>query len=848
MTNDLLQYLKPEHTRVYINSIFQNANDIQPTDQIEIRKIGQVMSGGAMKPFDESIACGMAAQFGTADDWQPLFAEWTCRRLEQAASAGVGAFMAPALLTDRRANDGSVRALVSVCADFDSGNPEEKLRAINQRFGFHPTMVIRSGGVTSEGFSKLHVHWRLAEPCTETWKVAYIREQIALQYGGDVSFKRIPQVIRIPGALYEKNGKYATTEIIEHDEHQEADIWLFEDVLNIDWDNLDAQSMWGQREHQKTDAERQQRLKQLQSEKIHEGGSDTDNRWQRFSEYAGHQIRQARSRMMTVDEAKESVHLWVENNMVPSWDRQRVDNEFKALLQRDKVNNADVWREHVLPPITIQDRGEDRPMQAPKPTDAALSTQEIPVVDPEVFSINTFDVGSLYAGQPAPVPYLIQNLLIDGATHAMVADGGVGKTYLGLELAMRAAAGPEFRGNKFMGFDVVKSCISVVFTVEDGKDDIHRRISALDPHGDLRKAAAGRCFIVPVQDQILGGLTLVERDNKGNLRPSLAWGMMIAKIEECRNSLKASDEPLLVMIDTYSATHHGDENTSTGTNEWFRAASLLRKFNATLWIMHHVKKANPEIEIKTPSDMRNNIRGSIAFANSCRVVYGIWEMPNSDSVMKDLPKEDGALLFNMGLLKNNTGIDWADRTDPRYKEPMITLRRTGSGQLVYDAMIHQHRIDLTVKKKERQQAKGDQLRAAVLHAITWYAENAWPLGERNLTKDRDKYLPSAFHDTKQEDVRKTIINLQKDGTIKEIKIKSRGNSFVIYDIPTGPYATEAQTDRVKETPVLGWQGFTYDDEHGDYVIRQQQPGDALDDPDLAGPSQSRMDFSYDQES
>jgi hypothetical protein len=837
---DLLAYLRPEHTRFYITQLFRNVLDIDESAQIEIRKIGKIMQAdGSVKPFDESVSCGLVPQFGAGADWHTHLAEWVIRRLEQAAKGGVGAFMAPAILNDRRANDQSVRQLVSVCADFDSGNPAEKLKALNARLGFRPTFVVRSGGITFEGHPKLHVHWRLKEPCAEPWKVAYIREQIALQFGGDASFKRIPQVIRIPGAYYDKGNGMASTELIDGtDADQEVDLGDFEEVLNIDWNKLDPQSMWGQREFTKSPEQKAQRMQQLQNEVIKEGGSDTDNRWQRFSEFAGHQIRQARMRMQSVEEANTSVHLWVQNNMVPSWDRQRVENEFKALLGKDRATHADAWAEHFKPPIQLL---QPLPGQQPapvQPTEAGPAIE--PVLDPNEFEIDTFDVGSLYAGKPPPVPYIIDNFLIEGAIHALVADGGVGKTYLGLDLAMRVAAGPDLQDNRFLGFDVIKKGLSIVFTVEDGKDDIHRRLVALDPHGDLRAAAAGNCFVIPVQDQLLGGLTLVERDGKGNLRPSPAWNFIITKIEACRQRSGRQDLPVFVVIDTYSATHHGDENTSTGTNEWFRAAGLLKKFNATLWIMHHVKKANPEVEIKTPSDMRNNIRGSIAFANSCRAVYGIWEMPNSDSVMKELPKETEARLFNMGLLKNNTGIDWADRSDPRYKEPMITLRRTGTGQLLYDAMIHQTRIELTHGKKERQRANTTQLKAAIVHSCKWHAENAWALTERLLTKEPERFLPSAVNTQAPKEIRKALVQLLKDGALKELKVRARGGTFTVYDVPEGPYATDKQVDRVKETPVLEWRGYRYDEEHVEYVKREDtQPVD----PELSEPAQHRLDLN-----
>lgn len=135
--------------------------------------------------------------------------------------------------------------------------------------------------------------------------------------------------------------------------------------------------------------------------------------------------------------------------------------------------------------------------------------------------------------------------------------------------------------------------------------------------------------------------------------------------------------PLVIIIDTYAATHHGDENSSVGTTEWFRSANLGRQFNATLFITHHVRKQDQKVEIKTPSDMKAAVRGSSAFIASCRTVLGVREMPHGDAVIKELPREAGSKLFNAGILKTNTGISWEDRSDPRYPEPMIIAQQFG---------------------------------------------------------------------------------------------------------------------------------------------------------------------------
>lgn len=829
LTNDdLLKWVNTDHAIHFVKQIFKNCIDADPAWMVEVRKIGQYhMLDGTMQQAEQSSAAQLL-QFDQYD-WIPGLANWVAQQCLRVAPVGIGAFMAPALLNDRRANDQSVQMLTTVCADFDTGLPKVALEELIQRIGVRPTFICHSGGITKDNHPKLHAHWRLDEPCNEPWKVAYIREQIALMFGADTSFKRIPQIIRIPGALYDKNGAWSTTVITEYNDH-DVGLMQWEEALNIDWNNLAEESIHNKTGKKRTKEERQERLHVLQTEEVTEGRV-TDTRWDRFSEYAGHQIRQARFQHQTIEEALISTKLWVEEKMVPAWADDRVEAEFKALLQRDRVNHEDAWADHGKPPITFGNAPMSSGAPGAGPRISALPSQPsaAPIIhsdgmpEPAMWEIDMFDPYYLYAAGEAPTErHLIQNFLVHGSSIALVADGGVGKTYISLELALRAAAGPDLPNNRFLGFDVLEKMLVIVFTVEDSQADLHRRLDAIDPSGDLRSAAKGCSAIIPVQEQIMDGLTLAEKDGKGNFGPSKAWkamqGYIEAYLDKCRARNGNVDLPLLIIIDTYSATHHSDENSATGTNEWFRAAGLLRKFGATLMVTHHVKKADPKMEIRTAADMKGAVRGSSAFMNSLRTVYGIWEMPNGDAVLKEMSREEkGTRLFNAGILKNNTGIDWHDRSDPRYPDPMITLRRLGTGRLIYDDIIHQKRIELTAGKGERLEKSEKQMRASIIFAVRWYAEESWALSIRNLVEEKERYLPPKIRDMSKQRVKDMVNSLINEGALKEIKIKGVSKGSVL-DVPEGNYSIGTVSDRRKDTPALQWSRTNYDEENEEVIL------------------------------
>ena len=823
--DSLSQYVNPDHAIFYIKTLFKNCQDIDPAWMIECRKIGQYhLEDGTTRPAEQWNAAQIL-QFG--EDWQSDLGQWFVRQAYTAAPLGIGTFMAPALLDDRRATDASVKMLVSVCADFDTGNPQTQLDQLCGALGVRPTMVVTSGGTTKEGWPKLHAHWVLDEPCDEPWKVAYIREQLAKKFGADTSFKRIPQVIRIPGALYDKGGHYTTSQIIEHN-NIDVSIMQFEEFLDIDWNNLEEDSLFNPKNTApKSKEQKADRLHQLQTEKVEEGRAE-DTRWDRFSEYAGHQIRQARFGHQSEEEAFESTKIWVRDNMVPAWEIQRVQAEFRALLGKDRTNHAQQWAERNRPALQIGNAPVPA-NQAPQPQNSNNSenssmapamhqpAQEMPEFNANNPWLQLFRGRLLYAGEAPKERHLIDNFLVHGSAMGLVADGGVGKTYLAIELALRAAAGPEYPNNNYLGFKILEKMNVIVLTVEDNQHDLHRRICAIDGDGSLREAGGDRCMIVPVREQIMNGLTLAEKDDKGNFGPSRAWRALIDHIQDVMSCPDIDPKhPLLVIIDTYSATHHSDENSATGTNEWFRASGLLRQFEATLMVTHHTRKTDQKVEIKTPSDMKAAIRGSTAFQNSLRTIIGVWEMPNSDSVLKELPKyEEHQRIFNMGVLKNNTGISWEDRSDPRYPDPMITLRRLGSGRLIFDDQIHKKRIELTSSRKERMEASQTRLKAAIIHAVRWYAAEGWPLTKNRLKTEAGIFLDGEVSIMAQKQIEKAINELISEERIKMMKVKyiSGGQGL---DVPDGPFTSGVQTEMIKMQPQIQWSHYKYDDEHEEY--------------------------------
>lgn len=751
--------------------------DWTDSDMIELRKITK------NSDFQDSTAA------------QPAFVDinnWLAEKCEREAGQ-IGYFMCPGVLNDRKANDNSVKALVCLSLDIDRGDTDKALLAARAMLG-QPTLVVHSGGFTETGHKKMHIHWKFSEPETNVKKVAHAREILALQLGGDISFKRIPQVIRIPGTIYDKTGRMELVEVLESQPNAEIN---FSDA----WDILEGQTKHSGLDFSKaaeTGGNSQERFVQLTTEKIHEGGLE-DSRFSRFTEYAGRWVAHARSGDCTVDEAIQHVANWTAENMVPAWPSARIQKEFNAILKVDHKNHPDAW-------------AATQPAKPPVPEEKQND-----------WSWLNFRATDYFKGKPKPIPFLVKEMIVEGAVHSLVADGGVGKTYVGLEMALRTAMGGPH--NNMFGFEVTKQCVSIMITVEDTKDDLHRRLHNIDPGGVLLKATNGRFFVLPVADEILGGLTLVEKDKAGNHKASAAWTWLVDKMDDIRKEFP--NHPFFVVLDTYSATHHGDENSSAGTNEWFRAAGLLRnRYNAAIMVTHHVRKNSSKAEpITTPADFRESIRGSNAFQNSCRIVYGIFEMIGGKQLAQEVSGSDeekaSMQFYNFAPLKSNIGLDWTDRTDPKHKDPIITLRRTGTGQLIYDADIHEKRIthkDRAKAKVEKEAAgAGVQLEAAIILSVREYALAGRPVNTTELSKEKDIYLPYPASEAGRPKIEKTLSKLILDGKIIKKEVKSGRFKMACYDVPDGRYASGAQEERANMVLVMKWNEWEYDAQKSEYI-------------------------------
>ena len=105
-----------------------------------------------------------------------------------------------------------------------------------------------------------------------------------------------------------------------------------------------------------------------------------------------------------------------------------------------------------------------------------------------------------YAGEAKDIEWLIQGCLPLGIPSLFAAMGGLGKSFIALDLAMAIATGGRM-GNphNILGGPVVMDGAAVVLSAEDGFNAIHRRLNRIDP-ASHRLLADKRLVVVPMSD------------------------------------------------------------------------------------------------------------------------------------------------------------------------------------------------------------------------------------------------------------------------------------------------------------------------------------------------------------
>lgn len=535
---------------------------------------------------------------------------------------GRAAFFLPGTVQGAGTGKKDVLTLPAVLVDFDKGNPDASLQAVESLIG-PASVVVESGGAV-DGQPKLHAYWRLAGPAAgeDISRACLVREQLATKFGGDPAFKQAAQIIRVPGSIHFKGepklvqlrtvrpeAVYALADLSEKcgqtsDKRDNANV-----VNPFDYNNVEVV---------RNDVER------VLTAPVHEGGVDDITRFEAAGKAIGHFIRMVREGRMTPDQAWQAACEWNAATLVPPWSEERLRGDFERLVRNDEAARG--------PFVPVQTT-----FQAEAPSGWAVTDWR----------------ADRFAGDAPERVWVVEGLIPAGTAGVFAAVGDAGKSMMAMKLALQIATAPapgpsilDVSSPRFFGQPVTARGATVVLTAEDDAAEVHRRLNGLDPSHARKNSPF---YVVPML--ATGGARSILVDGPSGPMQTEFWTAL-------RSQLLEIPDLRLVVLDPLSSFVSADINKDNvaGAALMGMLGELATTSGAAVMLIHHFAKATVPTDL---SDARTAIRGAGSLVDNGRWALAMWEADEDRaySALKALGQPErfkqAGIVYMGGLAKGN---------------------------------------------------------------------------------------------------------------------------------------------------------------------------------------------------
>jgi len=224
-----------------------------------------------------------------------------------------------------------------------------------------------------------------------------------------------------------------------------------------------------------------------------------------------------------------------------------------------------------------------------------------------------------FQGSAPEQKFLIGDTMPLGVPVVFAAAGDSGKGMMTLDLAMKVASGDGMQ-NAFGGM-VSQHGTAIILSAEDDRDELHRRISRLDPL-NKRSGYEHDLIVVPLPNE--GGVfpIMMKVDNTYATSP---------EFEKIYEEMLEIEDLALVVVDPMASFVHADVNADPAAGAAFMGllAQISTETGATVIVNHHMAKIRDKEPITTPEEARNLIRGTSAIVDGVRSAFAVWQVDAS---------------------------------------------------------------------------------------------------------------------------------------------------------------------------------------------------------------------------
>jgi phage/plasmid primase-like uncharacterized protein len=243
----------------------------------------------------------------------------------------------------------------------------------------------------------------------------------------------------------------------------------------------------------------------------------------------------------------------------------------------------------------------------------------------ESFLVNlsdwTYDAQGFH-GEPDKRSWLVRGVFPMGQASLFASAGGLGKSYLMLDLAHKVALAKRddfWQLHTKTAFGKVEAFGTAIYiSAEDDRIEVHSRLTSIDPDRLLHKDGKGNQLIVMSGPEmgISPRLFISDRDE---VKPTKVWLEIVAQLQRMPDVSLIVLDPIQALI---AADMNNPSHVQAISSELSRVAA---KTGAAVIFTHHVKKPNNAHPIQTPADAKESIRGSGALPDSVRSALVLWE-------------------------------------------------------------------------------------------------------------------------------------------------------------------------------------------------------------------------------
>lgn len=403
--------------------------------------------------------------------------------------------------------------------------------------------------------------------------------------------------------------------------------------------------------------------------------------------------------------------------------------------------------------------------------DFLINAKRLEVKDDDSWALHLYDwQATQYDGDAPEQRFLVKDTFPLGVVSIIAAMGDTGKGMLLLNLALLVATGSPSHnsfttGAMAFGNPVEQFGTAVIFTAEDDKNEVHRRLESLDPQR-LRLREPHRLLVIPLPNA--GGAFPLVHTSKDGIEATQQYHFIkdqLLKIPDLR----------LIVFDPLSSFIHADVNADPAAGSFATGllASLASETGASLMIAHHMRKPPGGKPITTVEQARDAIRGTSAIVDGVRLAYALWPAPYEHQylVFRSLSKPfERSMVFQGAVVKSNAPADRAMRTFMRNDAGLLTC------------------IDEELKERKVPEAT---LKELLVTAISKSASKGHPFthtGASGVFKQRHR-LPVVFHNIARHRLEQMVQELLNSRPQELVKGKATGSKDDKWlDVPGGAFA------------------------------------------------------------